>query len=706
MKNSRIKISLVITGLILLLLLGVSPIVVFGQSQTGTVNWVGPDGNYPNNWDYVAQNQLNSGNVQNLQVSWIYPIAPAPAAYGGTTGNDIVITPVVVDGISYVITDYHLLIAQDLKDGTIVWQQELPIQNFTGLETLWDSDYGNVAGNITGHYHGLWYSSHILGQPLIWLETNNNTLYAYNALTGDFVLKIPTILPYQNIPGNFGLYGTQSRSVLIDDQRDIVLVGSGGTESDAMGRGFFEAYYVNSTTPTLLWRSFIIPPQDGSDPNWGISSVQNMSYAYMFNGTAAINLKTLPNSTLEQMLYGDWGNFGYNGTYSYAGADTGWGGSWALDESAGVAYVGTEQPGADWNASTRPGPDLWSDSVMAINMTSGKFIWAFQTTSHDTWDFDCSWSVMLANATINGQLQSVVYKGCKNGYFYALSAKTGALLWYFNPPNIRRTADTYLFNPMNETQMKQPWANYPSTATFLQNPSSSGGFESDPAYNPNTNLIYVAAYNSPSWTKITPLMGPGIAYSAGGTSTSVTGPTEVDNTTIYALNADTGQIAWSYYIPNIGYRGGITTTSDIVIVPRQDGYLDFLNAKTGALITEKYIGAALITEPAIATDANNQMTLVMPASNSASGTGTVIGAGIPANAPGFMFAMSTSTASNNQTGSSATTTATTTITLSQSGSVQGVSSTLFDGVVALAVVFGVAALGIGVFATRRKKPNV
>ena len=330
MKRPAMRFSLLAGMTFALILLGISPIFASAQSQSGTVNWIGPDGNYPNNWDYVAQNQINSGNVQSLQISWVYPIGPAPASYGATTGNDVVITPIVVDGISYVITDYHLLIAENVKFGTVIWQRELPVQNFTGLETLWDADFGNVAGNITGHYHGLWYSTHIRSTPLIWLETNNDTLYAYNALTGDFVLKIPTLNPFEKVPGNFGIYGTQSRSVLIDDQHGIILVGSGGTESDAMGRGYFEAFDVNANPPKLIWRSFIIPPQDGSDPNWDISSVANMSYAYIFNGTGAINLKTLPNSTLHQLLYADWGNFGNNGTYSYAGANSAWGGSWAL----------------------------------------------------------------------------------------------------------------------------------------------------------------------------------------------------------------------------------------------------------------------------------------------------------------------------------------------------------------------------------------
>src|SRR5579872_4100830 len=123
MHRFKFRFSLFCATTFALILLGIAPIISTAQSQNGTVNWVGPNGNYPSNWDYVSQNQINSGNVQNLQIGWVYPIAPAPASYGATTGNDVVITPVVVNGISYVITDYHLLIAQNVRDGTIVWQK-------------------------------------------------------------------------------------------------------------------------------------------------------------------------------------------------------------------------------------------------------------------------------------------------------------------------------------------------------------------------------------------------------------------------------------------------------------------------------------------------------------------------------------------------------------------------------------------------------
>ena len=257
--------------------------------------------------------------------------------------------------------------------------------------------------------------------------------------------------------GSYGLYDVDSPDILIDQQRGVLMFSPSVTEGDSAGRGFLEAWNITTTTPKFMWRTYVIPPQDGSDPNWSLDSVMNMSHAYIFNGTAEVDLKALPQSQLSQMLVGDWGNFGFNGTTSFAGASAGWGGAWAIDEKTGVAYIGTNVPGPDWNATYRPGPDLWSGSVLALNVTSGKMIWGFQAIPHSLGDLDCSWNVMLANETINGQNTPVVFKGCKDGYIFALNANTGSMLWFLKPPSIDYE-NVVPLNPLNATQMdKYNW---------------------------------------------------------------------------------------------------------------------------------------------------------------------------------------------------------------------------------------------------------
>src|SRR2546428_6241244 len=438
------------TTLTILMLL--SQTTTFAASS-GPVNWFGPNGSIAFGGNFSPQTDINSGNVQNLQVQWIFPVPAAPAPY---TSNGAWPTPSVVNGIVYFITSWNHLFALDASRGSIVWQKDLPILTWLGK-------------NLTGaHYHALWFSQQIRGKPLVWVFSPNSTLFAYNALTGDLEVKFPLYNP-TTISGNFGVYASGAHNMAIDDQRGILVVGSEGSEGVNAPRGFLEGINVNSNPPTVLWRSFIIPPQDGSDPNWAIKSVQNMSYAYIWNGQTKkqVDLKALSPTQLSSMLFRDWGTFAFNGTHSFAGANLGWGGGWALNPRTGLAYVGSAQPGPDYNATTRPGPNLWSDSLLAVDDRTGKFVWGFETTPHDLYDFDCAWNTPLANATISGVVHEAVLKACKNGWVFALDASTGSMYWAYYSPSITPAKEDYLLDPTNSTQMKLPYPTYPKGPTTL-----------------------------------------------------------------------------------------------------------------------------------------------------------------------------------------------------------------------------------------------
>jgi len=569
----------------------------------GAANWIGPGGNYPFNWDYSPQTAINQANVGNLNLRWLYSLPNA--IFPTPLGSSVIITPIIADGLVFYITSSDTLIAQVASDGRIAWSRNLTLNyNYQGLGVAPE------AQNQQGHTHAIWYTTGVMNQPLVWVAGNNYTVFAFKAYTGDEAFKLD-YLPV-NIPGNHGFYDPGGKQIVIDQARGLLTVTNSDSEGTDAGRGFFEAWNITADPPTLLWRTFIDPPQDGSDPLWSIKSVQNASYAWDFDGEQQIDLKALPNSTLYSMLYGDWGNFGYNGTFSFAGTDGGWGGSDAYDPQTGIVYVSTSQPSPDWNATTRPGLDLWSSSVLAINELTGKLVWGFQTSPHDLSDYDCSWSVMLANATVNGQNQKVVLKGCKNGYFYALDAATGKMLWHFDAPTIKRAAVSDILDPTNKTEMDRPWANYPSLQPYLQNPCNSGGIESDPAYDPSSNIAVVATYNCPKYDQIIPTIGKGVPYGSFGLNLSYAGPSEVWNTTLWGINVDTGKPLWQFDISNIGYRGGVDLSDGLVIVPAADGYLRVLNEQTGKLVTEVFIGGPLCTEPAIGQDTSGVEELVFP----------------------------------------------------------------------------------------------
>lgn len=572
--------------------------------QTG---WPGVDGNYPLNWNYSPQRAIGTGNVNSLQTAWTFPVPAAVSNYTGAEGA--MVTPLVINGIVYIVANWHRLFALDASTGNVVWYRDLPLLRNYSMYV--QPSIPGPNGIPLGHYHQMIYTDRLLGKPLVWVISNTYQVFALDAYTGDVVVDFsPLARDWPTIVGNHGLYDVDTPTIVIDQRRGVLLFSPSVSEGQSSGRGYVEAWKVNTAIPTFLWRDYLIPPQDGSDPGWSLRTVQSIGYASVFNGTGAVDLKALPQEELRRTLYGDWGNFGYDGSRSYAGAGAGWGGSWAIDETAGVAYVSTSTATPDWNASERPGLDLWSDSVLAVNLTSGGLIWAFQAMPHPLGDFDCSWNVVLANETIGGQTTPVVYKGCKDGHVFALNAKTGKMIWFLKPPSIRWD-NVRALNPLNSTQMaKYNWNGYPKTGKLVQNPSDTGALESDLAYDPANGMVFAAVYNSPKLFQFTdvgtgnrPFSMNDWEFNWGVNVYSITQESPV-NTTVIAIDGGTGKVRWSHLIENLPYRGGLTVSGGVVYATTLDGILRYLSEADGTLIGQKTIGGSLIAQPSIGQDAD------------------------------------------------------------------------------------------------------
>ncbi|MDA4127475.1 MAG: PQQ-binding-like beta-propeller repeat protein [Thaumarchaeota archaeon] len=731
---NRTNLLLTLSSLTLLLVSGISPSLVVSATPSGSSasNWTGPMGDYPFNFDYSAQTQLSASNVGQIGLSWAFPIPAAPptikASGGLLSPQGDVVTPIIAGGVAYTITNFQLLIALDASNGKIVWTKDLSTLNAPNIAV------GGIKGNITlpGHYHSLYYTSHIKSSttPLIWVSCGTQCMEAFNANTGDLVASFDPGFgnPNPSYQHSLGNYGTNCLSnnpgagfahdwLVIDENSGTLVTGNGASEGTDSCRGMYVGFditqtVVDNSAPKLLWRDFTIPPQDGSNPNWTISDIANMSHAWVYEPTnkTAIDLKawaTNNPASFHAFAYNDWlgpngKQYAFNGTHSFAGSATGWGGAWALDPKTHTAYVATDQASPDANGTVRHGPDLWSDSVLSINTQTGNVNWAFQTTSHDLYDWDCSWGVILANATIAGQSQEVVIKGCKNGVFYEMNAQTGALIWAFTAPSIKAShyATQALWNdPANQTSMRvHDWPDYPSLQPYIQNPFAAGSIESNPAFDPTTNEAFVVTYNSPSSSCAGDVLPPQVKY-----PTSFSGPCHVKNTlkppanavnsTLWAIDAGTGKAVCSLNIADIGFRGGISVTNGMVVVPRSDGNIDFISESNCSKLNEIFIDGALVTNMAIGTDSKNNLRLIMPASG-AVGSLALGFLGFPSQ-PGYLFALGLPASATQ----SVTTPSGTTQTVVNSS---GIDTTTFYAVVAVAVIF---ILATGFLAARRgRKP--
>jgi glucose dehydrogenase len=300
-----------------------------------------------------------------------------------------------------------------------------------------------------------------------------------------------------------------------------------------------------------------------------------------------------------------------------------------VDEESGIVYFGTAQAGPDWNKTYAPGPNLFGASIIALNAKTGELVWAHQTTTHDLWDYDCSWNGVLATAKVKGQTKKVVMKGCKNGIAYILDAATGEALWVFDAPSIKRTPNAYLYNPKSKEDMTKPWLGYPSKDSFFLNCPAGGCLESDIAYDPTRNTLYFAIQNSPSWSKVGPaeIRGVSLASAPAGTRPYI----PKVNYTVNAYDLDTGKLKWEFTSTvGVGYRGGIMASGGLVWPTSQDGFFRVLDADTGKVLFEKVEQGNV--QPSMGATADGKM-IVLRYIGDGNLPGAIVAYGLPDNLP-------------------------------------------------------------------------
>ena len=613
-RKSRVGSSITVIAILVLgaAISGIFTIPVSAQAQLGR-NWPNTAGDTTAS-GFSPQTVINKESAQNLEIKWMYPFPNVAARIGGypVDQQGTVVPPIIIDGIVYQVMNWGLVLALDAKSGKTIWTYDA---NAKINQTL-DEKAGVKILRGINHYHSIQTFDGKMIVPSFPCD-----YHVVNLLTG----KLELLLRYTcaNIPGaqGQGWKGVQTAGPVVYEKGRVMVVPACPIhESNAGMRGCFAGYEFD--TGKLLWRFFVSPPA-GGDPDWAVR-VRDKGWIQ------GIKASTIPIDNLKN----DWGKVTQPGpTILGASAGPGWG-AWAVDQETGIAYVGTTQPGPDYNATYRPGPNLFSDSILALDSMTGELKWFFQTTTHDLWDLDCSWNVVLSKI---GN-KKVIHKACKDGLTWTLDAATGEPIWYFNPSISVKYSDWVPFHP--ETKLDsgpkdrsaiagadprdirtftRPWQNWPSKDPYWVNPTGTGAVESDitVAY----GKVYVATMNNPSYGRVT-----SVESSLAGGQVSLTPPTQaVRNTTIYALDAATGKMIWSFYIDNVGYRGRLIATGGLVWAASLDGNLYGLDAETGKVLFTRYLGIGLANAPSFGANADGKMLMVM----NVGGTYPTWGAAVP-----------------------------------------------------------------------------
>ncbi|MEO8029903.1 MAG: PQQ-dependent dehydrogenase, methanol/ethanol family [Gemmatimonadota bacterium] len=310
--------------------------------------------------------------------------------------------------------------------------------------------------------------------------------------------------------------------------KDLIIVGISGAEAGI--RGFLDAY--DARTGERRWRIYTVPAagEPGSD-SWGGES---------------------------------W--------------KTGGGSTWvtgSYDPALGLIYWGVGNPGPDWNGDSRPGDNLYTCSLLAIDAATGTLRWHFQFTPHDTHDWDATEIPVLFDGLLKGRQRKFVAMANRNGFYYLLDRTTGEFL--AGEPFIRQEWADGLDSAGRPRQ--RPNIEPTDSGTALT-PNLHGGTNwYSPSYSPSAGLFYVAARQMGShYYKYPATYTPG-RYFMGGGEAEVGGDSAQGS--VKALDPKTGNIRWSFPLHSPPWAGLLSTGGGLVFGGTNEGQFFALDAHTG-----------------------------------------------------------------------------------------------------------------------------
>ena len=284
----------------------------------------------------------------------------------------------------------------------------------------------------------------------------------------------------------------------------------------------------------------------------------------------------------------------------------------AVDPELGLIYFSTGNPGPDLHGGVRPGDNLFSVSIVAVEAKTGKYRWHFQQVHHDIWDYDSPNPVVLFDAQIGGEMRKGLVEVSKTGWAYILDRATGKpLLGIDERPVMQEprqaTAATQPY-PIGDSIVPQsidipPEGSsvIPSGAAVINDgkiftpfwtepiavkPGTMGGANWPPSsYDPETHLLYVCASDRINSFSVQAELNNPVANQVymGGRFTQAAAD---DRGILAALDVRTNRLAWRQQWREICYSGSIVTAGGLLFVGRNDGRLTALDKSNGKSLWE------------------------------------------------------------------------------------------------------------------------
>src|SRR6478735_855783 len=482
LRKSRKSLVMGVAGLAVLAFSGaeassqeVKAAVKYGDMQTVTQDLLSRAAGDGNNFlhtngnykqtRYYPNRQINSGNVSKLRPAWLFQTE---------VKETMETTPIVVNGIMYVTTAFDHVYALDARTGEELWH------------------YKHKMGPITTFCCGPNNRGVAVYGDLVYMATLDAKLLALDAKTGKLVWDTQIADP------ELGYSETMSPTAVAGK----ILIGTNGGEFGI--RGFVKAF--DAKTGKLVWTFNTVP--ENSVGVWATTDATGRDMHRNIEAEKAQLAKT--GDPFKTLGGGVWQNP-------------------AVDLETRRIYFVVGNPSPDLDGSSRPGDNLYTNSLVSLNLDTGQYVCHFQYIAHDVWDLDAASPAVLVDVRDGaGQMVPGVIHAGKTGHVYVHNRNDCSLIRF------------------SEAMVPQEnmWV-LPTKDGARMLPGANGGVEWSPmAINPKTRLAYAANLHQPMTYHVEQAAYPGGKLWLGGAFKVI--PNEKQWGRLSAVNIDTGKVAWKF----------------------------------------------------------------------------------------------------------------------------------------------------------------
>lgn len=486
---------------------------------------------------------LKGGNFRGEHFS---PLAQVNAGNVGELGlawvtnipipDGIATTPIVVDGVVYISGAYSVVYAVDAASGDVLWSYDPGV--LASLDDAGRSWIGRANRGIA-----VW-------DGRVYATTVDCKLIALDAASGKPL--------WTKVTCDTDRYYTISDSPYVGGGK--VFVGNSGSETPLKNRGYVSAYDAGSGE--MLWRFFIVPsdkPEENDTPALKMAAKTWSQEQLETHGGGGQNWNEMTYDPVSNQLF-----FGTSGAYPYV-------------------YEERSPDGGD---------NLFLSSLVAVDADTGEYRWHYQTVDRDSWDYNATMNIVLADLEIGGKERETVLIAPKNGFHYTLDRHSGELLaagkfakvnW---ATHINMETGRPVYDPAGEY-----WNSAPGEMSLVW-PNMWGAHSWNPmAFHPGLDLSYIPVVDLPSHV------------ANDGSGTEVFPLTDVDGEPhapgkLVAFDPVSATVRWTVE-HELPFNGGIMATAgNLVFQGNANGYFEAYTADTGRKLWSVQTGSPINAAPA------------------------------------------------------------------------------------------------------------